>query len=718
MRLLIVWSIYRKEITEALRDRVTLLVVVGLPMLLYPLLITSVSKVQQSHQATEDKRASRIAVWGAAPASLIDWLERTNVFVLESWAGLPDTLRREIEAEQLQPPRSATSTATAIATNNATASVDTADAPESELLKAARAIVNRRECDAVLIVWPGLDDVLARKGLGQLTVYYDSVRPASLKASDRLESELRGFRAHLLKQREQELGLAPGFTRALETRVEDVAPPQRRAGRFFGFALPFLLITLSAVGALYPAIDLTAGEKDRATMQTLLCAPVSTLEIAAGKFLAVWTISLLGALANTVSLGVSLGRVAAGVGEFSVSPLTFVIAFACLLPITCTVAALFLAVAALGRDAKDAGNFLTPTLSLLMLPMSITMLPGIELNLWTSFVPLINVALLIKALFIGDARPEMVFLALAGSGLYAMLALLFAARAFSREQILLGGKGALRSLFTFERRADAKPTPALALTLFAVVLVAVFYGSLALEKLGVTATILITQYGCFLLPVAVLAALMKFPLRETFSLRRPHWRSVAGCVLLGVSSSVAIAGLTLRLLPPPESLAEGMRKLLLLGDTPAPLWMVWFVVAITPALCEETVFRGLILSGFRRLGPWPAILGSAFLFGLAHASIYRMLPTFALGVIFGYTVWRTGSIFCSILIHALNNGLIVTLVHYEAFNQSLRLDELTMVPWSITLAAAAVMVAGLALLRSAPSAGNSDSANFSNAESS
>src|SRR6185295_7878554 len=134
----------------------------------------------------------------------------------------------------------------------------------------------------------------------------------------------------------------------------------------------------------------------------------------------------------------SLGRLASGLGGFSVSPLTFVLAFACLLPVTCTVAALFLAVAALGRDAKDAGNFLTPALSLLLLPMSITMLPGIELNLATSFLPLINVALLIKALFLGEARPDLVFATLAGAGLYAMLALLFAARAFGREQILLG----------------------------------------------------------------------------------------------------------------------------------------------------------------------------------------------------------------------------------------------------------------------------------------
>jgi sodium transport system permease protein len=704
MRLPFVWTIYRKEITEALRDRITLLMVIGLPMLLYPLLFIGITKVQKTQAATEDKRASKIAVWGAAPAPLLDWLKRTNTLTLESWSGMPDSLRRDFESGKSQPPPAGATNVAAITNQavNLPGSSRATNAPESELLKAARIIVTRRDVDAVLIVWPGLDDAITRKGLGQLTMYFDSVRPASEKAVSRLDSELRGFRLDLLKQREKDLGLTPGFTRALETRQEDVAPSQRRAGSFLGGVLPLLLIMLSAIGALNPAIDLTAGEKDRATMQTMLCAPVTTLEIVAGKFLAVWSISLLGALANAASIGLSLGQILAKVGGLSLSPLTFLLAFACLLPITCTVSALFLAVAALGRDVKDATNFLTPTFSLLILPISVTMLPGIELTLGTSFVPLVNVALLIKALFTGDARIDTVFLVLAASALYAMLTLLFAARTFSREQILLGGKGAVRSLFTFERRDDAKATPALALTLFAVTLVAGFYGSLALEKHGIVSLILITQYACFLLPVVALAVWMKLPLRETFSLRRPHWRSVIGCVLLGASSSLAIAGFALRLLPPPESLAEGMEKMILLGDVPASLWLVWFVVAITPALCEETLFRGVILSGFRRMGPWSAILISALLFGLAHASIYRLLPTFALGVVLGYAAWRSGSIYCSILIHALNNGLIATLVHYLARQNQSGLADLTMVPWSITLAAAAVMAVGFALLRAAP----------------
>ena len=66
---------------------------------------------------------------------------------------------------------------------------------------------------------------------------------------------------------------------------------------------------MSLLGGFYPAIDLTAGEKERGTMQTLLCAPVSPVEIVAGKYLAVWVTSLIAALANVVSLGTTVARI-------------------------------------------------------------------------------------------------------------------------------------------------------------------------------------------------------------------------------------------------------------------------------------------------------------------------------------------------------------------------------------------------------------------------
>jgi sodium transport system permease protein len=279
------------------------------------------------------------------------------------------------------------------------------------------------------------------------------------------------------------------------------------------------------------------------------------------------------------------------------------------------------------------------------------------------------------------------------------LALLFASRVFGKEEILLGGSGTVRHLLPGQGRVNAQPTPGLALGMFAIVLVATFYGSLLLEGRSMLTSILAVQYGFFLLPVVVVAALKRFPVKATFMLRRPHWRSVVGSILIGISGGAAVAGLTLRLLPPPDSLMEGLREALLLGKDPAPLWIVLLALAVTPALCEEAFFRGLILSSLRRLKPWMAIGLSAFLFGLAHASIYRLLPTFLLGLALGYVVWRSASIYCSMIVHAVNNGLIAVLVHTNATIWGISIAEVQFVPWALTAGALAVMITGLLLIR-------------------
>jgi multidrug efflux pump subunit AcrB len=137
----------------------------------------------------------------------------------------------------------------------------------------------------------------------------------------------------------------------------------------------------------------------------------------------------------------------------------------------------------------------------------------------------------------------------------------------------------------------------------------------------------------------------------------------------------------------------------------AMLFSVFLALSLTPALCEETFFRGLMLSGLRRWGAWAAIFITALLFGLLHGSIYRLLPTFTLGLVLGYAVWRSGSLYCSILIHALNNGLIATLV-WSNGGKDLQAQS---IPWSFTLGALAIMAIGLALLTSPKTRANAPS---------
>lgn len=698
MRPHIVWTIFRKEIREALRDRLTLMVMLGLPLLIYPLVATLLARIQQSHEATEDKRVSQVAVWGEADA-LTGFLRRTNSLNLAIWKDIPEELRREFESGELKEH---------VPTNASPGSemLFPEDEPDNsgresqdKIRVAARAILGQKETDVVLVLWPGTAEALEQLDLGRVTVYYDPVRPASEKAWERLREQLIEFRRELVESRQEKLKLPEGFARALEIRSTSVATASKMFGHTLGRMLPLLLIMLSATGALYAAVDVVAGEKDRATMQTLLCAPVLPLEIVAGKFLTVWAISLVSAFANVVSLGFTFTRVAASANLPAIPIAALGGVLGSLMLLTCTVAAAFVGVAALARDAKDAGNFLSATMILLIVPVAASIMPGVELNAWTAFVPLVNLSLLIKSFFLEDLTLHIFFLTTVAAFAYAMLALLFASRVFGKEEILLGGSGTVRHLLPGQGRANAQPTPGLVLGMFAIVLVATFYGSLLLEGRSMLTSILAVQYGFFLLPVVLVTALKRFPVKTTFLLRQPDWRSVVGSVLIGISGGTAVAGLTMRLLPPPDSLMEGLREALLLGKDPAPIWVVLLALAVTPALCEEAFFRGLILSGLRRLKPWMAIGLSALLFGLAHASIYRLLPTFLLGVALGYVAWRSGSIYCSMIVHAVNNGLIAVLVHTNATFWGISIAEVQFVPWTFTAGALAVMIVGLILIR-------------------
>jgi sodium transport system permease protein len=235
--------------------------------------------------------------------------------------------------------------------------------------------------------------------------------------------------------------------------------------------------------------------------------------------------------------------------------------------------------------------------------------------------------------------------------------------------------------------------------MFALTLVLSFYGGILVERLGVLVTLLTIQYGFFLLPVLGAVLLFRFTPREALAWRTPSMRGLLAAVLVGTTAWMTASGFLLRLLPPPESLARAMEQILMLGSgEPAPLWKLWLVVAVTPAFCEELFFRGFVLSGFRRFGMWPAILISALLFGLAHSSVYRMLPTVALGVAFGYLVFKTGSIACGMIAHAVNNGIMVTLASSAPVRRSLGLsDTEAFLPIAHALAGTLVLLAALGL---------------------
>ncbi len=239
-------------------------------------------------------------------------------------------------------------------------------------------------------------------------------------------------------------------------------------------------------------------------------------------------------------------------------------------------------------------------------------------------------------------------------------------------------------------------TPGLALAAAVLAMFLMYGGGSLLHGQTPLAPLLVAELGFILLPTLAIAVWGRLAWRETFCLKSPSSRGLLAAALIG-GSAWAVADALARLVPPPPEFVRARLEALLL-DGRTPLWLPLLAVALLPAVCEEPLFRGLILSGLRPLGRWPAVAASALLFAFLHGSIYQLLPTFFLGVLLGWLVVRTGSLVPSVLAHALNNAIALATAYVAVRQHALDLEHPESPSWGLTILAGLVVVAGLALL--------------------
>lgn len=687
MRWHIVRALYLKELRETLRDRRTITFMLVLPLVLYPMLIIGLSRFQRTLEKESQDRTARVFVWGEAPQSLLDDLKKQNFEVTRN-AALPPEMEQKLQQAEYQPFAALPNGDSAEAEKK---SEEMREADSSHpLVQAARTPILDRKTDIVLVLYPTTP---GKEGRQDIAVLFDSVRQDSRRARGRLGTVLEEYRGRVQSEREVKHALDTGFTKVLRQESRDVAPKVRRSGFSISISLPFMLLAITATAGFYRAVETTAGEKERNTMQTLLCAPVRSIEIVAGKFASIATITLIAAAANIASLGFTFGTVSRQLsGGSTLSLGQYLIVFAVLVPVTLLTSALFLAVGVFAKDFRDGQNLATPVMFLTMLPASVTMLPGVEANAYTVMIPCVNVALLIKALLVGEAKPDFIFLTLVSSAAYATLALLFAARVFERENLLTGGKDSFRGIFGFsDQRREI--TPSMAFATFCVVMVVLFYGT-SLIKIDMRYVVVASQYIGMLLPPVAILLFLKLPLKQTLALRWPGWQPMVAAVLIGLAAWSA-ASLLLRLLEPPESLSKALQKVMLVDRVDIPMLWIFFIASISPGLCEEVLFRGYIQGSFRKLGMVASIGLSAFLFAVAHASVYRMLPVLFLGLLLGWLYWQSKSTLPGMVAHALNNGVAISIMTVPAIRDYFVQHKLKYLPVSWSLAGLIVVAAGV-----------------------
>ncbi|MCI0379219.1 MAG: ABC transporter permease subunit [Gemmataceae bacterium] len=493
------------------------------------------------------------------------------------------------------------------------------------------------------------------------------------------------------------------------------ATPSEHLFNLFVRIFPFMLVMWSLAGALYPAVDLCAGEKERGTMETLLITPAGREEIVLGKFLTIWVFSTASALINLASMGVTTWRFSSYLpqGAMPVGALCWSVLLS--VPLAALFSAISLAIGAYARSSKEGQYYLMPLFLITMPLIFLTLAPGVELNPFYSLVPVTGVALLMQKLMLAPSLAQVPWLyfvpVLAPVALYSWLALKWAIEQFKREEVLFREAERvdlrlwLRSLF---QEKTATPSAAQAAFCFGLII------GLRWLTMGMGRNVDLFVFNSISLvalvaaPPLLMALLLNTKLRDSTFLRLPHWKEIGLAAVLAVLLLPPLAALTLavfshfpnltKLLEDRHPLMQHLRSLqegveLQQGFALLPFLLAF---ALLPAICEEIAFRGYILSGLlRRFRPRTSILFCSFLFALYHMNVFQFLPSFFLGVVLGLLTVRSKSLVPAMFFHFLHNGvLFVSIYQVRAAEHSIPAFLATMWPYIVAacLAAAAALL--------------------------
>ena len=442
--------------------------------------------------------------------------------------------------------------------------------------------------------------------------------------------------------------------RAVAASDDDTISAADRTLRRAASAVPALLMMLVASGGIYTALDVVTGEKERRTVETLLSTAANRRDIAVAKFLVVLTLVVAAAFVSLTSLYLtSLTSFGASMTGGAALPVyAYVVSLALFLPLAATLAAILTAAAARVSDFKSGQVYAFPALVVPAGLAAVALLPDATLTPLVALIPISNLSVALREVLLGTARPGPLLLALVASTVYAGAALTATTRWLSREEVLLGDRsGGHRRL-----RGDFVPD---ALAVFAFGLAILWFVASPAQQANFGWGMALSQFGLFL-PIGLLApAFFGLNLRETLALHAPRprdlaWGVLAGllCPLVGLTVEAAQSAV-MPMSPEVLRMLEGM-----IPDLPAALLLL--LVGFAPGLCEEMMFRGAILGLLKKsLHPVFAVVLAAVAFGLFHLSLYRVVPTALLGLLFGFARIRSGSLVVAIVMHAMNNGLIV-----------------------------------------------------------
>jgi sodium transport system permease protein len=387
--------IYFKEMLETLRDRRTLISTILVPIILFPILMFGMSAVVVMMMKKTEAEATKIAVVG------------------EQYA--PSFLSTLLEGGDFQ-------------------KVEVAD---------FRQALKDKQIHAALEFPPDFEEKLDEGENSEAIIYYDGAEIRSSIAKEKLSGRLKDYQDSLVVSRLRERNVKESLLHPIDITSENLAPKEKMGGFMLGMFLPYIVVILAMVGAMYPAIDLTAGEKERGTLETILVTPVSRLDIATGKFLTVMTASMITIFLATASMSLSASLGFGQISKFgseqialSIKPLAVILLLLLMLPLAALFSSALLSIALFARSYKEAQSYVSPLMFVVILPAMVSFVPGIELNWALAFVPIVNVSLATREVLLGTFYWGQIILIFVSTVIYASFSIFVTKRLFEKESVL------------------------------------------------------------------------------------------------------------------------------------------------------------------------------------------------------------------------------------------------------------------------------------------
>jgi sodium transport system permease protein len=389
-------TVFKKELIDTVRDRRTLMFMIVIPLLLFPVLFKIMFSVQERHTKKAEQKTLRVAL-----------IDNGNAARLRDMLDARDGLKVEF------------------------------DVPVDSI----RAFIAKDRLDGAFVVNGDFDEDIADFEPGRIDFYFKSTDDRRI-IQNRLRKIVDEYEKDILKARFEKLNLKDDVVEGIDLKSHNIATMKEQFGERVGGFLPYVFILFCFMGAMYPAIDLGAGEKERGTLETLLTAPVNRFHILLGKFGVIVLTGVASAIVSMIGLYVGLRQskeLPPDTLDIIVKILgadTILLIFSLLVPLTVFFAGILLSVSLSARSFKEAQSLITPLNLAVIIPAAIGMVPGVTMNFVTALVPVLNVSLATKEIIAGTLNTGYLILVYLSLTVFAVLSLWGSALWFRRESTI------------------------------------------------------------------------------------------------------------------------------------------------------------------------------------------------------------------------------------------------------------------------------------------